>query len=276
MRQRINFALASLLLASACGGAIDVQENDDLSARNLLWTIQRDERKCAAPMCGGYFARQLASGAQAHVGDLDLSRAGLDAGTQQMVRAAPAEELIFSGHLNSSGRALIVKQAWRGMPGIVPAANDAVYSLQQAGSSGAAVASDMISGKTASVAQLSVAQAAKGFVDQGWLANRALRHGALVAGHLDSSGLSASQVWLRLPETVGPCPAVHQQACGAGQTQSYVRTADRCLVAAGCVTPGICSMMRPSCSDGYLASTWTTAPNACLATACDPAWVVVH
>jgi hypothetical protein len=151
------------------------------------------------------------------------------------------------------------------VPGIVPAAKDAVWSMAQK------TATDTASGKNASVSTVDVRDAAKAFVDQEWLSSRLVSHGALAAAHVSSKVLSASQVWVRLPESAGPCAKPVEKACSGGQIQAYTRTADRCLQALGCVDRGICTMMMPSCPDGYAAVTWTAA-NGCAATACDPAW----
>ena len=95
MRQRINFALASLLLASACGGAIDqldAGEDDATAASYALFTVRRDERKCAAPACGGWWATTVRTDATPrYVSDLDFSR------------AHPFEQIVIEGHTRGVG-----------------------------------------------------------------------------------------------------------------------------------------------------------------------------
>ena len=267
------FPLAVILFVAACGGAADSfdEGSDDVTSASLqLFTVQRDERKCAAPMCGGWWASAVQQDASPiYVTDLDLSRAQLDAQTEQSVRAAPAEELLLrarAGAADKRGfRQLVVKSVWRGMPGVVPAAKDAVWSMGQK------TATDVKSGKSAAVSSVDVRDAARAFVDQDWLSSRVVSHGALAAAHVSSKVLDASQVWIHLPESIGPCAKPVEQACSGGQVQAYARTADRCLQPLGCVNRGICSMMMPSCADGYVAVTWTAA-NGCPATSCDPAW----
>ena len=257
------FLLAMTLFLAACGGAPGLDEaSDDVGVAYSLFSVQRDERKCAAPMCGGWWATATQQ-SPVYVSDLDLARAQLDARTEQAVRGAPAEELLLKARI--SGRTLIVKTVWRGMPGIVPAATDAVWSMAKT------TATDAVSNRTASVASVDVSGAAKAFVDRAWLADRVAAHGALAAAHVSSKVMSASQVWLRLPESAGPCPKPAEPACGGSQVNAYSRTADRCLQPLGCVDRGICPMMAPSCPEGYVAVTWTAA-DGCAATACDPAW----
>jgi hypothetical protein len=127
-----------------------------------------------------------------------------------------------------------------------------------------------------------VASAAVGFVDQAWLTNRVENGGALVAASLQSGQkfpggtekvLDASQVFLRLPESSGPCPMIAAPNCGGSKVLSHERTADRCVIPTGCVASGICSMMLPSCGEGYTLSTWM-GQQGCNQAACDPTWVV--
>lgn len=273
--KRMIFPAAMILFLAACGGAIDSldEAGADVSATSWqLFTVQRDERKCMAPMCGGFWATAQGAAAPSYVSGIDFSKSALDAATQEMVLGAPAEELLLHAKLSAKDarglRTLVVKDAYRGMPGIVPAAKDAMYSMQQSSS----VASDQLSGKTAKVTSVDVSGAAKAFVDQTWLANRVQQHGAIASAHVTKSVLAASQVFLHLPETEGPCAKPVEKACGSDEVQAYARTADRCLQPLGCVARAICPMMQPSCPAEYVAVSWTAA-NGCLATACDPAWV---
>jgi hypothetical protein len=295
LKTRCIFAV--LLCAAACGGGMDpLGENaDDATSATQLFTVRRDERKCAAPACGGFWASAVSQDASpAYVAELDLSRAGLDAASRQEVREAPAEELLFRARLGAADkrglRRLLVKDAWRGMPGIVAAARDAIYRVAPRSPQvqcltapcNNQVATQLGSGKTTELTRVSAERAAKAFVDQPWLENRIGIHGALVAarvaaGKKTAGGtevvLDASQVWLHLPESAGPCPMPRELACAPSQVQAYARTTDRCLLAVGCVTPGVCSRMQPSCSEGYVPTSWTSAPDGCPATVCDPAWV---
>ena len=131
---------------------------------------------------------------------------------------APGEELLFKARVGMADkrgqRKLLVKDAWRGMPGIVPAAKDALYTVSAPQRAcGAApcdnpIATESSSGKTTALTRVAVDRAARAFVDQDWLQNRIVSHGALVTAHVASGKtevvLDASQVWLHLPENAGP------------------------------------------------------------------------
>jgi hypothetical protein len=103
-------------------------------------------------------------------------------------------------------------------------------------------------------------------LDRTWLADRAL-HGAIVAGHMESGTMNASQVFVRLPDPMGPCPDFVTH-CGEGQMPTYTRTARRCLMPSKCVAPAICPLGVPNCAPGYKRVSWTNAT----AYVCDPSF----
>ena len=296
--------LASVVLAVLCGcgaGVVDsssdaVGIDDALSTVTAGFvTVQRDARRCAAPACGGYFVTQVNhSLAAIYVAALDFSQSNLDDGTIAKVTGAPDAELLLYGKLGRTSRTthtrnFIVLDAYRGMPGRTVGSSDHFYSVASNGKQClAAPCNALTATKLNSTAQpkdfttLSVASAAAAFVDQTWLSHRVLDRNAIVAASFTSgtryptgteSVLDSSQVFLHLPESVGPCPMLMPMNCTNGQVNVVERNADRCLVPAGCANPGICSMMLPACPDGYTLTTWRDVSNACPHAACDPSWL---
>jgi len=97
--------------------------------------LRRDVRRCAAPLCGGFFVARVnrlttvcadgSRAAECYVGDLDLSALGLGADAVARVEAAPESVLLRgdivsrSSELGDVGR-LLVTEAWQGHPGITP------------------------------------------------------------------------------------------------------------------------------------------------------------
>lgn len=97
--------------------------------------LRRDLRRCAAPLCGGFFVARVnrlttlcADGTRAsecYVGDLDFSTLGLGAESVARVEATPESVLLRGDIINRSselgdvGR-LVVTEAWQGHPGITP------------------------------------------------------------------------------------------------------------------------------------------------------------
>jgi hypothetical protein len=107
-------------------------------------------------------------------------------------------------------------------------------------------------------------------VDTTWLASRVTRHGAIVAGRAHAGVLEASQVYVKLPERVGPCVAMPIHPCAEGLVTTYERTADRCLLPNGCVAPRPCPLFVPACPAGYTLVSWKGGDEACNRYACDP------
>lgn len=95
--QRTPFPIFIALGAAACGGALDAMDAGaaDIAAGNAqLLKVRRDERKCSAPACGGFWATPVRTSASpGDLADLDLSKAGLDATTGALVKPVHPTEL---------------------------------------------------------------------------------------------------------------------------------------------------------------------------------------
>lgn len=294
--------LVPVLVLCGCGAGMVEGSGDDASVDDALSTVkagfvtvQRDERRCAAPTCGGYFLSQPNhSLAPIYVAELDFSQSNLSADDVQKVVDAPNAELVLFGKLTRQSRVthtknFIVLDAYRGMPGRTAASTDHFYTVVDNGKRCfAAPCNALTATKINSTAKpkdfttLSVASAAAAFVDQTWLGHRVLDGRAIVAATFTSgtkypagteSVLDASQVFVHLPESVGPCPERMSLNCGGDQVNIVERNADRCLVPAGCATPGMCAMYMPACPEGYTLSSWRSGESACPTYACDPSWL---
>ncbi len=126
---------------------------------------------------------------------------------------------------------------------------------------------------------MDVSGAARPGVDRTWLAGRVLRHGAIVAGAIADGRrftagpelvLRATQVFLRMPDSIGPCPRTLERVCASGQIATYRRTEERCLVFDGCVQPAMCAGPGVTCDAGYTKASWAAGAGGCPAFACDP------
>ena len=138
----------------------------------------------------------------------------------------------------------------------------------------------LIRARASSTDGAEVTDAALSFVDQQWLTNRIAEHGAFATGKFIQGALvsgthekvlSASQVFVKLPEMPGPCPLVKMPACPAGKVRNYERNEDRCVLPSfTCVTPGVCALFLPACAEGYELQSWSGGQFACPVHACDP------
>ena len=289
-------ALMGCGTADVSGNATpDVSDTDALVVSGSFFTLRADTRACPSPMCGGYFVAPVNSTRpEAYVSALDFARSGLSASDIAKVQGAPAGELVLRGKLSLKSRTtgtrrLLVSDAYRGMPGA--AATGRFFSVKHqpkqciAAPCNQDMASELNSpGAAKEVTTVAVDSAAMGFVDTDWLLHRVQSGGALVAASITGGAqypagteqvLDATQVFLHLPEGMGPCPMVRQIDCSqTGQVDTFERNADRCLVQTGCVTPGVCSMMIPTCGTGYTATSYRGPSNACARVTCDPSWIL--
>jgi hypothetical protein len=277
--------LGSLLLAS-CAPAADgadpqIDEAAALSStRDSYLLVRRDARDCAQPACGGYFVRELnRSSSVAYASEMRVAIAGTNVTDEVM--GAPDDELIVRGHVSEgSPTTLVVSEAYRAMPGasIGSAAQFFTVTL------GDCMADDCLppvvrlvnQDGASTVGDVNIGEATQAWVDSEWLKRRVMAHGAIVAGTItvDARGsLDVSQVFVRLPDHVGPCPLTPPPVCDAATVPVFERDANRCLVPTGCSHRGVCQMYLPRCASGYTLHSWTSGTSACLSYACDPSFL---
>lgn len=282
------------VLSTACGvSSLEVDDTEDtladdsqeLSTTKDTFVIARhDYRRCVSPLCGGYWVKDLNSTMQErYVSAFDFSESSLPESTFDVVRGAPDNELILFGRLGPKEsrfdtRTLMVKLAYRGMPGKTFSATDKFYgvfpskiacfttpcaNLQTTRlnrTTGHVMATDM---------NLSAALAT--LVDDQWMMSRAYSGKTVIAGKIvRKSGhitVTASQVFVQLPDRAVPCPVERPARCPSGQIHSYERSPDRCTLPTGqCTPPGACANFTPSCDAGYRLVSWT---NICPRYACE-------
>lgn len=287
------------LLAAACGGTVEDEfeaSEDTLStSADGLVSLRRDFRRCMAPLCGGYWVRDVnARTAERYVNGLDFSNSGLDDATIGLVLDAPTSEIVLKGRLGRLERAhrtrpFVVAEAWRGLPGFTGRASDGLYDLSFREPQITCITApcpNLVAHKVRTrsrkfVDGLVFATAEASHVDPLWLEGRVLSNDALVLGAVVrgqrfaggfESLVEARQVFVKLPEVAGPCPTVRAQRCAAGWTGTFERTADRCLDAAGCVEIQACEKLTPACEDGFTLESWNAQPDGCPAYTCTPAW----
>lgn len=273
-----------------------VSEEDALSATARAYvTLQRDLKKCAAPKCGGWYAKDVnkANPTPRYVASLDFKNANLDEDSIDQVLSAPDGEVVLRAKLGpvdavSGTRALLVYEAYRGLPGMTPASGDFYYATKLKDPQiqcFTAPCNNLETKKLNTTQTQDLTRTDIAFqdrIDNAWLTARATEADAIIVGNVHSGAqfpggkekvLSARNVFLKLPEIQGPCPQFKLAACPAGQTRTYVRDTDRCVLPGECVPSGACALFVPSCKDGFELRSWTAAPFGCNAFVCDPSWI---
>jgi hypothetical protein len=278
------------LLTVGCGAAGDGLGLAETSAaseltsnQDVYLTLRRDVRRCASPLCGGYWAKVVnGSTLERYVSGLQWSASDLANDVDAQVSGAGDSEVLVLGRWGSrearfKTQPLIVTQAFRGMPGksfeagaeffsLVPTRINCLHAPCPTLKSSRL---NQVSSSTM-MNELSLNAALAPLVDGAWLKNRVLGGRAVVAGTVVSEGglmmtLAATQVFVALPDRTQSCPRFALPSCPPGKAVVWERNSNRCLLPAGCGEPTSCA--PAACAQGY---TEVAVPNACAPLACEP------
>jgi hypothetical protein len=224
---------------------------------------------------------------------LDLSGTGLDG--DDIARALAALPMLVlrgryaSPEVPAGISEFLATDVWHGMPDVRAHVLDGYYSIAAPTCPPFVMcpperANLLNTSVRFGVRTVDLDPATRSWVDVKWLASRVTRHGALIAASWadgapptgangECQTLRSSQVYVHLPDVVGPCEARPERECREGTSPWFERTEDRCLVQMGCVKPGICPQFMPSCEPGYTLASWMGS-EGCARYACDPRFAV--
>lgn len=292
--------LVLAVFAAACGvndstvgqndGADVLADDAELSATSRTYVaVRRDFRKCIAPLCGGYWVRDLnrVHLNEVYVSGLDFTGSGLTDVEQGQVQAGLGE-VVLRGKLGPkesqwNTRPFIVSEAYRGLPGKVFDGETFFkvkpVNIQCVRAPCASLSATRLNYTAQTLFHgLDLAYVGEGRVDTTWLEKRVREGDALVAGYWYRNGeerlLDVGNVFVRLPENTLSCPVFKLAACPSDQMRIYTRDADRCVLPGACITPGACTKQLPVCNEGYTLQSWPAGMFGCNAYVCDPSWVV--
>jgi len=282
------------VLSTACGvSSLEVDGTEDTLAddsqelsttKDTFVIARRDYRRCVSPMCGGYWVKDLNSTMQErYVSAFDFTGSSLPASTFDVVRGAPDNELILFGRLGPKEsrfdtRTLMVTLAYRGMPGKTFSATDKFYGvfptkiacITTPCANLQTTRLNRTTGHTMS-SDMDLSGALGTMVDDQWMMSRAFSGKTVIAGKIVRKNrhvtVTASQVFVQLPDRAFGCPIERPARCPSGQIHSYERSPDRCTMPTGmCTPPGVCAYYVPSCDPGYRLVSWM---NICPRYACE-------
>jgi hypothetical protein len=235
-------------------------------------TLESPFGSCEGSCAGGWVHELNSVAAPRWAGILDVSELSRSA-VAQAAGAGPGELVMhgfFTGTEIVIGSATFhAREVWRGLPDVVAAPLDPYLTVATLEGTMMAHVLDSPWGRV--IGSLSVADVAAPLIDTAWLSSRVVTGGAIVAGRFDGWTLDVAQVFVRLPDVVGPCPDFGYD-CGK-ETPTFTLAGDRCLMPTGCAVRHVCQEYRPACEPGYDLLSWPTQPKACLAYACVPAWL---
>lgn len=295
-----SWLLASfMVVGAACGvSEVDVETLDDAETLaddsaeltttkdTYLIVVRRDYRKCVAPMCGGYWVKDLNSTMQEkYVSGFDFTESNVPEALRGAVTSGADNQVVIYGRLGPKEsrfdtRTLLVKLAYRGLPGESFSAADKFFSvfptkiacIRAPCAYLQTTRLNRTTGHTMST-DVDLSAALQPRVSQDWLLSRVISGKAIVAGNVARTTggyvtVRANQVFVQLPDRVSPCQTERAPSCSAGRTATYSYTGDRCVLPTGECTPQVfCPAFVPSCSAGYRAVTYSSG---CTRVACEP------
>lgn len=282
-------------------GGVEATDESELSARRYTYlTVRRDSRKCRSPYCGGYWVKdvnQAADTAETYVSGLTYVNGSISAIGREQLTSAGDGELVLRGRLGAIDRAtgtrkLVVKEAWRGLPGARPAPDHRFFAVERLVT--ACLPSQpcpMLEGTALNVGgpakpaqRLELQDALAPMVSEAWLREQVLSGEALVAGQVltaqklpapPTTALSVSNVFFKL-EAGWSCPVFKLAQCPNGGTWAFEYSSSGCVVPAGCVQGGACvALAPPDCAPGYRPVHHAARPFACSAQVCEPEFLRV-
>jgi hypothetical protein len=132
-----------------CGvssGALETEAEVDTTnvgslseAEDSFVVLRRDVRRCASPMCGGYWLRDVTrlTGEEVYVSHLRFRDAKFPPEWQTKVTTAPDGEVVLRGALGPAEkpfdtRSFEVVEAFRGMPQVSVRSGDVFYRVERA------------------------------------------------------------------------------------------------------------------------------------------------
>jgi hypothetical protein len=289
--------LALSVFALGCGVSSDalVLEGDETfsddsqelsTTKDTFLIVRRDTRRCAAPMCGGFWVKDLNSTMQEkYVSGFDFTGSDVSDEVQGQIYGAPDFELVLLARLGpldrrSNTRPLKVVSAYRGMPGKTFLPTDKFYRVFP--SRVACVTTPCAYLQTTRVnrttghtmaTDVSVEGARAFGVDENWLLSNSIYGRTIIAGRVVRANrhvtVEAHQVFMALPDRVVPCAQPEVLEC-EGLIPAYERDSNRCLNAVGCTYPGACARLEFECEPGYSQVSWM---NVCPRYACEPSFL---
>lgn len=261
-------------------------DSAELSTTKDTFVIaRRDYRRCIAPLCGGFWVRDLNSTMQdRYVSGFDFTDSNVPAALEQAVLGAPDLELVLLGRLGPKEsrfdtRTFLVKQAFRGMPGKTFSPSDRFYGVFP--TKIACITTPCASLQTTRLnrttghtmaTDVDLSSALAPLANDQWLLSRALSGKTVIAGTIVRKNrhvtVTASQVFVQLPDRSSACPEVEAPVCGSNRSARYTITPDRCIEPTGECGPILfCRAYVPACDAGYRQRSFQ---NGCTQYVCEP------
>ncbi|KAN0018700.1 hypothetical protein ACTFIU_008630 [Dictyostelium citrinum] len=257
------------------------------SAGESFYAIRTDLRKCAYPMCGGYFVREIGSNkAEVYVKSLNQTVKGDAAVSESQYKYAPSYTVVVKGDIKKDE--IIVSRIFRLLEKPYKPFNfdtemnnffivDPKENNNNNNNSNIEI-KKLNSNKSEKVNSIENSYFQEvPLVPRDWLSYKVNSGESVftVSGRMDSSNktISLDYMFISLPDSK-QCPKqLTVIRCANDTIPTYTLSATRCISFSGCVRGGICPLVVPGCSDGYTRNSYPSKPKGCTRYYCIPSFL---
>ncbi|KAN0015952.1 hypothetical protein ACTFIU_005902 [Dictyostelium citrinum] len=250
----------------------------------LYYALRTDVRKCAPPMCGGYFLREISSSNKTETYVMALKQVSTSTVKESQYRYAPNFNVVVKGTISNGN--IQVSEIFRLLPktnntfDIDKEINHFYTTIAPSGSTNNENTTTIEIQKLNSNKPPKKVKSIKNsnhetfFIPIDWLSykvNSGQSVYTITKG--EKSSTTIDYMFISLPDPKF-CPKISIPILCKNETvPTYSSNAMRCLKFTGCVHPGPCPFMIPVCPDGYTKSSYPIKPNACPHYSCLPSFL---
>ncbi|KAM9992477.1 hypothetical protein ACTFIY_009929 [Dictyostelium cf. discoideum] len=255
------------------------------SISESYYAIRTDVRKCAYPMCGGYFLREIGSSSKTEIYVKLLNQVS-ETVKETQYKFAPNFNVVVKGQITNDNT-IVVSQIFRLLPKINNTINidleiDNFYTTitPNGNENTTTIEIKKLNSNKPSMKVKSIKNSNDDiyFIPTDWLSYKVNSAQSVytITKSKDSKTKTTTTIdymFISLPDPKF-CPKILIPVICKNETvPTYTSSAARCLTFSGCVHPGPCPFMIPVCPDGYTKSSYPIKPNACPHYSCLPSFL---
>eukprot|EP01133_Synstelium_polycarpum_P010745 gene10745-12509_t len=284
-------------ISQATSDTIQLGENETGRLKTGYYTFRPDYRKCAYPMCGGYFLDRVnvdgtAADDRKYIVKFIFNNSD-DRFNKTLVKRSDPETVVVFGHFRMSSQGanfldFVVLDAFVALP-LPDHTGEYAGKFYQLEDSGIKCYTTPCPSIRASLINTKVKVTVNDFIDPyfaavgelfdyTWYLNKILNEEqplrGIVQGSIGKAGvIDIARTFVRIPDPSDYCDDVALPKCKEGTVPVYNRDAKRCLVLDTCQTPGACILSIPVCPEGYELYQHPAGEFACPASYCDASFL---
>ncbi|KAM9979732.1 hypothetical protein ACTFIZ_005994 [Dictyostelium cf. discoideum] len=283
----IYFIASVLFIVSATTSTTTTTSTPENSISETYYAIRTDVRRCAAPMCGGYFLREIGSSNKTEIYVKSLNQVS-ETVKESQYKYAPNFNVVVKGQITNDNT-IVVSQIFRLLPKInnntfnIDLEIDNFYTtITPSGTENTTnIEIQKLNSNKPSMKVKSIKNSNDDifFIPSDWLTykvNSAQSVYTITKSKNSTTTTTTTTIdymFISLPDPKF-CPKILIQVICKNETvPTYTSNAARCLKFSGCVHPGPCPFMIPVCPEGYSKSSYPIKPNACPHYSCIPSFL---